>query len=117
MFVSSPFTGYPRQGESTGEKRYRRPGMASKLSPLEVRAIQAFQYFGGYSITELAERFHRHRRTIRKALRDSAFVEICSLEVCWCGSGGLAISWTYRRVNFSTGITVVRALSHSGLDR
>ena len=55
------------------ERRYRRPGMASWLSPAEARAVQAFAYFGGCSITELARRFHRHRRTIGKALRDPAF--------------------------------------------
>lgn len=50
------------------ERWYRRPGMASRLTPLEARAIQAFQYFEGCSINELAKRFRRHRRTIRKAL-------------------------------------------------
>src|SRR5262245_17286603 len=49
-------------------KRYRRPGMGSPLTSAEARAVQAFQYFGGCSITELARRFHRNRRTIRKAL-------------------------------------------------
>ena len=58
------------------ERRYRRPGMASWLSPAEARAVQAFQYFGGCSITELARRFHRNRRTIRKALRDPVFVAL-----------------------------------------
>ena len=51
------------------ERRYRRPGMASRLTAAEARAVQAFQYFGGCSITELAKRFHRNRRTVRKALR------------------------------------------------
>jgi DNA-binding MarR family transcriptional regulator len=50
-------------------KRYRRPGLASLLSPAEARAIQAFWYFDGCSVHELARRFHRNRRTIRKALR------------------------------------------------
>ena len=58
------------------ERRYRRPGMASKLLPAEARAVQAFQYFGGCSIHELARQFCRHRRTIRKALRDPAFVAV-----------------------------------------
>lgn len=58
------------------ELRYRRPGMASRLSPAEARAVQAFQYFGGCSIRELARRFHRHRFTIRKALDDPAFVAL-----------------------------------------
>ena len=49
-------------------KRYRRPGMGSPLTSAEARAVQAFHYFGGCSITELARRFHRNRRTIRKAL-------------------------------------------------
>lgn len=55
------------------ERRYRRPGMASWLSPAEARAVQAFAFFGGCSINELARRFHRNRRTIRKALRDVSF--------------------------------------------
>jgi DNA-directed RNA polymerase specialized sigma24 family protein len=42
--------------------------MGSPLTPVESRAVQAFHYFGGCSITELAQRFHRNRRTIRKAL-------------------------------------------------
>ena len=58
------------------ERRYRRPGMASWLSPEEARAVQAFQYFGGCSIHELARRFRRHRRTIRKALCDPGFVAL-----------------------------------------
>lgn len=56
------------------EKRYRRPGMASWLSPAEARAVQAFQYFSGCSVSELARRFRRHRRTIRKALRDPVYL-------------------------------------------
>lgn len=58
------------------EKRYRRPGMASWLSPAEARAVQAFAVFGRCSINELAKRFHRNRRTIRKALCDPAFVAL-----------------------------------------
>src|SRR5688572_726241 len=62
------------------EIRRRRPGMASRLSLLEARAIQAFQYFGGCSINELATRFRRSRATIRKALyAHAAFMsESCS---------------------------------------
>jgi hypothetical protein len=55
------------------EKRYRRPGMASWLSPAEARAVQAFRYFGGLSISAIARRFHRHRQTIAKALSDPVF--------------------------------------------
>ena len=58
------------------ERWYRRPGMASWLSPDEARAIQAFQYFGGCGVSELARRFQRHRRTIRKALCDPAFAAL-----------------------------------------
>jgi len=57
-------------------RRYRRPGMASRLSAEEARAVQAFAYFGGCSVWELARRFQRHRRTIRKALRDPEFQQL-----------------------------------------
>jgi hypothetical protein len=50
------------------ERRYRQPGRASLLSQVEARAILAFWYFEGCSVHELAKRFHRNRRTIRKAL-------------------------------------------------
>jgi len=40
----------------------------SPLTSAEAGAVQAFHYFGGCNITELARRFHRNRRTIRKAL-------------------------------------------------
>jgi hypothetical protein len=62
------------------ERRYRRPGMASWLSPAEARAVQAFYYFAGCSIGALARRFHRNRRTIRKALSDPAFRYAAELE-------------------------------------
>lgn len=64
------------------ERRLRRPGGASWLSPAEARAVQAFAYFEGCGVNELARRFHRNRRTIRKALRDPVFVKgsIPSLE-------------------------------------
>jgi len=50
--------------------------MASRLSAEEARAVQAFAYFGGCSVWELARRFQRHRRTIRKALRDPEFQQL-----------------------------------------
>jgi hypothetical protein len=49
--------------------RYRRPGMASRMSEQEAWAVQAFAYLGGCTISEIARRFCRHRRTVRKALR------------------------------------------------
>jgi hypothetical protein len=60
-------------------KRYRRPGNASRLSAEEARAVQAFAYYGGCSVWELARRFQRHRSTIRKALRDPEFVRLLSV--------------------------------------
>lgn len=62
-------------------RRYRRPGMASWLSPAEARAVQAFHYYCGCSVWELARRFQRHRRTIRKALRDPDFLKVSGAAV------------------------------------
>ena len=56
------------------EKRYRRPGMASPLSQLEARALQAFYVYEGCTISELARRFWRQRATVRKSLRDPEFM-------------------------------------------
>jgi hypothetical protein len=58
-------------------KRYRMPGMASRVSPAEARAIQGFHAFspGRIRITDLARRFHRTRATIRAVLRDAAYQE------------------------------------------
>ena len=57
----------------TVEKRYRRPGLGSRLTSAEARAIQAFHFFNGATVVELARQFHRNRRTIRKALRDPVY--------------------------------------------
>jgi hypothetical protein len=54
-------------------RRYRMPGVASRVSPQEARAIQAFHVFGGVRPSALARQFHRKRETIARVLRDQAF--------------------------------------------
>jgi hypothetical protein len=49
-------------------KRYRMPGVASRVSPKEALAMQAFRWLEGCSTSEIARRFHRKRETVRKAL-------------------------------------------------
>jgi hypothetical protein len=49
-------------------KRYRMPGMASRVSPKEALAMRAFRDLGGCNTSEIARRFHRKRHTVRKAL-------------------------------------------------
>src|SRR5688572_7437928 len=58
-------------------KRYRMPGMASRVSPAEARAIQAFHAFAPRQVrvSELARRFHRKRETIRAVLNDPMYRE------------------------------------------
>jgi DNA-binding NarL/FixJ family response regulator len=50
-------------------KRYRMPGMASRVTPKEALAMQAFRLLEGCSTTEIARRFHRKRDTVRNALQ------------------------------------------------
>jgi hypothetical protein len=62
-------------------KRHRMPGMASRVSPAEARAIQAFQAFapGRVRVSDLARQFHRTRGTIRAVLRDQSYQEYLRL--------------------------------------
>jgi hypothetical protein len=53
-------------------KRYRMPGIASRVTPKEALAMRAFQVLEGCSMSELARRFHRKRDTVRKALSTGA---------------------------------------------
>ena len=49
-------------------KRYRMPGMVSRVTPKEALAMQAFRQLEGCSTAEIARRFHRRWLTVRKAL-------------------------------------------------
>jgi hypothetical protein len=49
-------------------KRYRMPGIASRVTPKEALAMQAFRLLEWCSTTDIARRFHRKRETVRKAL-------------------------------------------------
>lgn len=53
-------------------KRYRMPGMASRVTPKEALAMQAFLVLEGCSTSEIARRFHRKRETVRRALASAA---------------------------------------------
>ena len=50
-------------------KRYRRPGMASPVSPKEALAMQAFRLLEGHSTAAIARTFHRKWETVAKVLR------------------------------------------------
>jgi hypothetical protein len=50
-------------------KRYRMPGMASRVTPKEALAMQTFYLLEGCSTSEIARRFQRKRDTVRRALR------------------------------------------------
>jgi hypothetical protein len=54
-------------------RRHRLPGWASRVSPLEARAIQGLRW-QGWPVTDLAGAFRRTRGTIRRVLHDPAFV-------------------------------------------
>lgn len=54
-------------------KRYRMPGIASRVSTQEARTIQALRASQRLSISELARRFHRKRETVGRILRDPGF--------------------------------------------
>jgi hypothetical protein len=49
-------------------KRYRRPGMASRVSPKEAQAMQAFRLLGKQTTAAIARIFHRRWHTVAKAL-------------------------------------------------
>lgn len=44
------------------------PGMASRVTPKEALAMQAFHFLKRCSASEIARRFHRKRETVRRAL-------------------------------------------------
>ena len=56
-------------------KRHRMPGVASRVSPAEARAIQAFHAFSPrrMGVTALARKFHRKRDTITAVLNDPVY--------------------------------------------
>jgi hypothetical protein len=55
-------------------KRYRMSGIASRVSPAEARAIQAFHAFSPRPrISDIARRFHRKRQTIRGVLNEPVY--------------------------------------------
>ena len=51
-------------------KRYRRPGMASRVSPQEALAMQAFKLLNGHSTASIPRLLHRQWKTVAKALNN-----------------------------------------------
>ena len=46
-------------------KRYRMPGIATRVTPKEALAMRAFRELAGWNTSEIARRFHRRRDTVR----------------------------------------------------
>lgn len=49
-------------------KRYRMPGMASRVTRKEALAMLAFRELAGWKTSDIARSFHRKRDTVRTAL-------------------------------------------------